>query len=204
MIKEKSKYNKKSAPRMTGKKNTRNAGYVKCGNRDGVMKKPGDMGLEYISQNEPEKRYKNKKSSFKQIKKDAPVIKISFLGGLNEIGKNITVFECNNDIIILDCGMAFPDGDMLGVDLVIPDFTYLEQNFDKIRGLVLTHGHEDHIGGIPFLLKKLNVPIYGTALTIGLVENKLKEHGINHSKDLMLSKKAATLNWDALILSLSM
>ena len=193
MIKEKSKYNKKSAPRMTGKKNTRNAGYVKGGNRDGVMKKPGDMGLEYISQNEPEKRYKNKKSSFKQIKKDAPVIKISFLGGLNEIGKNITVFECNNDIIILDCGMAFPDGDMLGVDLVIPDFTYLEQNFDKIRGLVLTHGHEDHIGGIPFLLKKLNVPIYGTALTIGLVENKLKEHGINHSTGLNVIKESSNI-----------
>lgn len=193
MIKEKSKYNKKSTPRMAGKKGYKNANYSKTGNRDGANKKPEDMGLEYVSQNEPEKRYKSKKSSIKQIKQDSPVIKISFLGGLNEIGKNITVFECNNDIVILDCGMAFPDGDMLGVDLVIPDFTYLEQNFDKIRGLVLTHGHEDHIGGIPFLLKKLNIPIYGTALTIGLVENKLKEHGINHSTGLNVIKESSNI-----------
>ena len=111
-----------------------------------------------------------------------PSVKISFLGGLNEIGKNITLIECENDIVIVDCGMAFPDGDMLGVDLVIPDFSYIEQNYERVRGIVLTHGHEDHIGGLPFLLSKLNIPIYGTPLTLGLVGNKLKEHSLlNHS-----------------------
>lgn len=94
------------------------------------------------------------------------------------------MIECENDIILVDCGMAFPDGDMLGVDLVIPDFTYIEQNQDKIRGIVLTHGHEDHIGGLPFLLGRVNIPIYGTALTLGLVGNKLKEHSLYNESSL--------------------
>ncbi|MBQ7133591.1 MAG: ribonuclease J [Ruminococcus sp.] len=123
----------------------------------------------------PKKQYK-KKPVEKVVK---PPIKIAFLGGLNEIGKNLTVFECNDDIVILDCGMAFPDGDMLGVDLVIPDFTYLEQNKDRVKGIIITHGHEDHIGGLPYLLSKVNVPIYGTRLTIGLIENKLREHSLD-------------------------
>ncbi|MED9968558.1 MAG: ribonuclease J [Ruminococcus sp.] len=124
---------------------------------------------------------KGKNNQPNQVKK--PPVKISFLGGLNEIGKNITVVECEGDIILIDCGMAFPDGDMLGVDLVIPDFSYIEQNQDRVRGIVLTHGHEDHIGGLPFLLSKVNVPLYGTPLTLGLVENKLREHSlINKAK----------------------
>lgn len=111
-------------------------------------------------------------------------IKIIPLGGLNEIGKNFTCFECANDIFIVDCGLAFPDSEMLGVDIVLPDYTYAERNKDKIRGIVITHGHEDHIGGIPYFLKKVNVPIYGTRLAIGLIEGKLKEHGLLASTKL--------------------
>ncbi len=103
-------------------------------------------------------------------------LKIIPLGGLNEIGKNLTVFEFGNDIVVLDCGMAFPDDNMPGIDMVIPDISYLEKHRDKIRGIVRSHGHEDHIGGIPYFLLKINVPIYGTRLTLGLVECKLKEH----------------------------
>lgn len=105
-------------------------------------------------------------------------IKISFLGGLNEIGKNMTLYEYDGDMFLVDCGLAFPDSEMLGVDIVIPDFTYVQRNADNVRGILITHGHEDHIGGLAYLLKTLNIPVYGTSLTIGLIEGKLREHGI--------------------------
>ena len=117
-------------------------------------------------------------------KSQKPPVKVYFLGGLNEIGKNFTVYECQNDMLIVDCGLSFPDEDMPGVDSVIPDFAFVEKNWDKIRGVVITHGHEDHIGAVPYLLKKLNVPVYGTALTIGLIEGKLKEHNLHSSAKL--------------------
>ncbi|MBR4021375.1 MAG: ribonuclease J [Ruminococcus sp.] len=120
-------------------------------------------------------------------------IRIIPLGGLNEIGKNMTVFECSNDMFILDCGLAFPDADMLGVDIVIPDFTYVERNQEKLRGIVLTHGHEDHIGGLAYLLKKVNVPVYGTKLTLGLVEGKLKEHGLDGKVKLNIIEPKKTV-----------
>lgn len=105
-------------------------------------------------------------------------LRIIPLGGLDQIGMNITAFEYDEDIIVVDCGLAFPEDDMLGIDLVIPDITYLEENSERVRAFVITHGHEDHIGAIPYVLRSLNVPVYGTKLTIALIEGKLKEHGI--------------------------
>ena len=107
-------------------------------------------------------------------------LKVIPLGGMGEIGKNITVIEYKNDILLVDCGMTFPEDEMLGIDIVIPDVSYLFKNKDKIRGLVITHGHEDHIGAIPYVLKRLNIPVYGTKLTLGLVETKFKEHKLNN------------------------
>ena len=109
-------------------------------------------------------------------------LRIIPLGGVGEIGKNLTVIEYGNDIVVIDCGLSFPDEDMLGIDLVIPDMTYLENNKDKIRGFLITHGHEDHIGALPYALKKLNAPVFGTDLTIALIKNKLEEHNVNHAK----------------------
>ncbi|MEE3399994.1 MAG: ribonuclease J, partial [Eubacterium sp.] len=105
-------------------------------------------------------------------------VKIIPLGGLEQIGMNITAIEYGDDIIVIDGGLAFPDDDMLGVDLVIPDITYLKENHDKIRGMVVTHGHEDHIGAIPYIEKEINIPIYTTKLTMGLIDYKLTEHGL--------------------------
>ena len=140
------------------------------------------------------KTVQSKENKIDEVKFKKAKLKIIPLGGLLEIGKNITVFEYENDIILVDCGLAFPEDDMLGIDLVIPDLAYLEKNKEKIRGLVITHGHEDHIGSIPYLLKQFNIPIYGTKLTIGLIEHKLEEHKLLRSTKLKVVNPGQTIS----------
>ncbi len=147
-------------------------------------KKDVMQGFSESSAGKQQRRYYNslknsaRKSAGGRRKKPAVPLKIAFLGGLNEIGKNMTLYECGDDMLLVDCGLEFPDPEMLGVDLVIPDFTYVMENADKIRGILITHGHEDHIGGLAYLLKSLNIPVYSTKLTVGLIEGKLREHRI--------------------------
>ena len=146
------------------------------------------------AENKKPKNNSNKKENTKfEFKKEN--LKIIPLGGLEEIGKNITVFEYGNEIVLVDCGLEFPEDDMLGVDLVIPDITYLERNKDKIKGLVITHGHEDHIGAIPYILQQINIPIYATKLTIGLIENKLEEHKLLRSAKMTVVNQGETVNF---------
>lgn len=120
-------------------------------------------------------------------------LKIIPLGGVDGIGRNITAIEFGGDIVVIDCGVSFPEDDMLGIDLVIPDFSYLLENEDKVRGLLLTHGHEDHIGAVPYMLKQLNIPVYGTRLTLGILENKLTEHGLMGASVLKEIKAGDTI-----------
>lgn len=153
---------------------------VKSQRASGSVKKtlqPRNETPQRKPQNTQQRRPRPAANRAKEPVRRTPV-KIIPLGGLNEIGKNFTVIECSNDMFVIDCGLAFPDSEMPGVDIVIPDFSYVEKNQEKLRGVVLTHGHEDHIGGLPYFLKKFNVPVYGTRLTLGLVEGKLKEHGL--------------------------
>ena len=164
--------------------------------KNSKRKQHSKNGLNIIQENRSlvvkgENRLKEFDSIFKSKKRTSadfgfkkPTLKIIPLGGLHEIGKNITVFEYGNDMIVVDCGLSFPEDDMLGVDLVIPDITYIEKNREKLRGMVITHGHEDHIGSVPYFLKKVNTPIYGTRLTLGLIKNKLEEHHLTASAEL--------------------
>ena len=120
-------------------------------------------------------------------------LKVIPLGGMEEIGKNMTAFEYGENIIVVDCGLAFPEDEMLGIDLVIPDISYLEKNVEKVHGIILTHGHEDHIGALPYVLKRLHVPIYGTELTLGLIENKLVEHELTETVEMKIVKQGQTI-----------
>ena len=131
------------------------------------------------------------------MKNERAKIKIIPLGGINEIGKNITAIEYKDDIVIIDCGLKFPDDDMFGIDIVIPDVSYLIKNSEKIKGIFLTHGHEDHIGALPYVLRQLNVPVYGTKLTLGIVETKLKEHGLLASTELVRVKPKDIIKLDS-------
>ena len=134
-----------------------------------------------IDESQKEEVIKKAKKYPKRKKKLCPLnnnVKIIPFGGLGEIGKNITAFEYKDEIIVVDCGLAFPDEDLYGIDMVIPDVTYLIINKAKVKGLIITHGHEDHIGAIPYILKQINMPVYATKLTIGLIETKLIDHNI--------------------------
>ena len=121
-------------------------------------------------------------------------LKIIPLGGLEQIGMNITAFEYEDSIVVVDCGLSFPADDMLGIDLVIPDVTYLKDNISKVKGFVITHGHEDHIGALPYVLRDINAPIYATRLTMGIIENKLKEHEMTKSVKRKVVKFGQSIN----------
>ena len=156
-------------------------------------KKPNDhIEKKKSSAPKSEKRTRTQKPS-----KNLKPLRITPLGGLGEIGKNITLYEYGDDMFLVDCGMSFPDEEMPGIDIVIPDFSYVVKNIEKIKGLVVTHGHEDHIGGIPYLLKECNIPVYGTALTIGLIEGKLSEHKLLGSAKLNVVKPGDVVKFGA-------
>ena len=131
------------------------------------------------------------------MKKEKPSsgkLKIIPLGGLEQIGMNITAFEYEDTIVIVDCGLSFPSDDMLGIDLVIPDVTYLKNNIDKVKGFVITHGHEDHIGALPYILKEINIPLYATKLTMGLIDHKLEEHDLKNQIKRKIVKFGQSIN----------
>ena len=195
LVAEPTKADKKKLPAMQ-KKSKRGAAASKSSQGKNVKKnteKPASQGAKKAQGG---KAYNTKKARGADLTvryDENAKLRIIPLGGLNEIGKNMTAIECGNDIIVIDCGIAFPDDDMPGVDLVIPDVTYLEANADKLRGIVLTHGHEDHIGAIPYVLRNINVPVYGTRLTVGIVRNKLKEFSLDSVARLVEVKAGDTI-----------
>ncbi len=183
------KKKKNSANNNLKKNTTKNQKTAKEAKKSDVNKQPQQKKQ---TKKQPAKKNNTGKSYAKYSKVTPPVIqepiKVSFLGGINEVGKNMTCYDYRKSMLIVDCGLAFPDSDQLGVDFVIPDFTYVERNLDKIKGVLITHGHEDHIGALCYLLKKCNIPVYATLLTAGLIKGKLMEHSLENDVSINIVK----------------
>ncbi len=189
-------------------KNENNENYYRKGNNEGGTRKQvtRQKNNRYRQQRQNNNGKRNEKNNSKQPllptvkpvgrrgRKVASKLKVIPLGGLEQIGLNITAFEYGDSIVVVDCGLSFPEDDMLGIDLVIPDVTYLKENISKVKGFVITHGHEDHIGALPYVLKEVNVPIYSTKLTLGLIANKLKEHNLVRSTKLKEVRHGQVIN----------
>ncbi len=188
--KKSKKFNSKNTNK-SHKKQTKQQSPFNKNKKQGGGKMPKEQSVDFtnnqtINSNKPKRDNYKKNGRYGKIKppvKTTPV-KVSFLGGLNEVGKNMTVYEYEKSMLIVDCGLAFPESDQLGVDFVIPDFSYVERNAERIKGILITHGHEDHIGALCYLLKKINVPVYATLLTAGLIMGKLSEHKLEKTVDV--------------------
>ena len=178
------------------KQTTRSKNYSYNNKYNSRQTKPGNGKYQDRQSRQPFKGpVKNMgKSPVRRGRRPSSKLKIIPLGGLEQIGMNITAFEYEDSIVVVDCGLSFPEDDMLGIDLVIPDVTYLKENISKVKGFVITHGHEDHIGALPYILKDVNVPIYSTKLTLGLISNKLKEHNLTRSTKLKEVKHGQVIN----------
>ena len=193
-------YDRKPADNNTKKQMTRNKNYKYKQQRPNSKRTDKDKTSRPVakSQNKPVYKGNNAKPQTRPAnrrgRKGGSKLKIIPLGGLEQIGMNITAFEYEDSIVVVDCGLSFPEDDMLGIDLVIPDVTYLKENISKVKGFVITHGHEDHIGALPYVLKEVNVPIYSTKLTLGLITNKLKEHNLVRSTRLKEVKHGQVIN----------
>ena len=183
-VKKRRPYVRKNSKKNVDKKQETNEKIVKV--KSSYSK--NENKVQKVNSRNKENTQLKQNSIFKKSK-----LKVIPLGGLHEVGKNITVFEYENEMIIVDCGISFPEDDMLGIDLVIPDITYVEKNKEKLKGMIITHGHEDHIGSIPYFLKKVNTPIYATRLTCGLITNKLEEHKLVNSTKLIEVDQGETI-----------
>ncbi len=197
MQKENKKNKQSSETSVQNKKNNKTTGKAskntKKQNTSKTKQKKSNAPASKKTGSNKTKQTTSRYSKITPPKRKEPV-KISFLGGINEVGKNMTCYEYGKSMIIVDCGLAFPESDQLGVDFVIPDFTFVERNIDKVKGIIITHGHEDHIGALSYLLKKVNIPVYATLLTAGLINGKLSEHKLEHEVKMHIIEAGDTVH----------